>query len=120
MTETSPAQGTVGGIVQGTLQRLIEAEEQAQEILRAAQAKADETIVQAREQARQSVEAARAEGQGLLRAKLGEAELKGAAELKRRLELAEAQAEAFHQRAERNFLRAVEMVVSAIVSGEEI
>jgi vacuolar-type H+-ATPase subunit H len=112
MPETSP--------VQGTLQRLIEAEEQAQQILRAAQAKADETLAQAREQARQDVEAFRAEGQGLLRAKLSEAESKGAAEMKRRLELAEAQAQAFHLRAERNFSRAVEMVVNAILSGEEI
>jgi len=112
MAESSP--------VQGTLQRLIEAEEQAQEILRAAQAKAKETLAQAHEQARQSVEAVRADGQNLLRAKLGEAELKGAAEMKRRLEQAEAQARSFHQRAERNFSCAVEMVVSAILSGEEI
>jgi len=120
MPETSPVEGTVRGNVQGTLERLIEAEKQAQEILRAAQAKADETIAQAHEQARQSVEAVRNQGQALLRAKLAEAELKGAAEMKRRLELAEVQADAFHRRAEGNFSRAVELVVSAIVSGEEI
>lgn len=116
MPEASPVAGTF----QSTLQRLIQAEEQAREILGAAQAKADETIAQAREQARQSVDAVRADGQGLLRAKLGEAELKGATEMKRRLDLAEAQGQAFHHRAELNFSRAVEMVVSAILSGEEI
>jgi len=112
MPENSP--------IQGTLQRLIEAEEQAQEVLRAAQAKADETIAHAREQARQAVEAVRAESQRLLRAKLGEAESQGAGEMKRRLELAEMQAETFNRRAEQNFSRAVEMVVNTVLSGEEI
>ncbi len=111
MAENSP--------VQTTLQRLIEAEQQAQEILRAAQAKAEETVVQAREQARQSVEAVRTSGQGLLRANLAEVELQGAAEMKRRLEQAEAKARAFSLRAETNFSRAVDMVVNAILSGEE-
>jgi vacuolar-type H+-ATPase subunit H len=112
MPETSPAQST--------LQRLIEAEEQAQEIIRIARAKADESIVQAREQARQSVETVRLEGQGLLRAQLGEAESKGGAEMKRRMELAEAQSQIFQRRAQLNFSHAVEMVVNRILSGEEI
>lgn len=112
MAETSSAQGT--------LKRLIEAEEQAREILKAAQAQADETVSQAREQARQSVEATRAEAANLLRAKLGEAESEGAAEMKQRLQQADDRSREFERRAEENFAQAVEMAVNWVVSGEEL
>ena len=111
MPEASPAQGT--------LKRLIEAEEQAREILKAAEERAEETIGRAREEAQRSAEAVRAEAASLLRARLDEVESKAAIELKRRLERAEAQAQEFEDCARRNFSASVEMVVDWVTSGED-
>jgi V/A-type H+/Na+-transporting ATPase subunit G/H len=105
---------------QGTLKRLIEAEEQARKVLQAAEEQADRTISQAREQARQCVETTRAAAANLLRATLSQAESEGAAALKRRLEEADARSEEFGRRAEQNFARAVEMTVNWVISGEEL
>jgi vacuolar-type H+-ATPase subunit H len=110
MPEASPAQGT--------LKRLIEAEEQAREILKGAGARAEETIAQAGEQARQSVEAVRHQGASLLRARLAEAESNAATQLEQRLKQADAQAQEFENRAKENFSAAVELVVDWVTSGE--
>lgn len=109
-----------GPSAQGTLKRLIEAEEQAREILETAEKQAEETVSRSREQARQSVEAARTEAVNLLRAKLSEAESQGAAVMKQRLEQADARSEDFERRAKENFARAVEMVVDWVISGAEL
>jgi vacuolar-type H+-ATPase subunit H len=108
MPEASPAQST--------LKRLIEAEEQAREALKAAEDHAQETIAQAREQAKQSVEAARRETTSLLKSRLEEAESKAATELKQRLEQAEAQAREIERRAKEHFSQAVEMVVDWVTN----
>jgi vacuolar-type H+-ATPase subunit H len=102
--ETSPAQGT--------LKRLIEAEEQAREILKTTEQNAHETVAHAREQAKQTVEAVRQEMAGLLQSRLKEAEFKAAADMKQRLDQAESQAREFERRANENFSEAVELVVN--------
>lgn len=112
MPEASPAQGT--------LKRLIEAEEQAREILKAAGVRAEETIARANEEARQSVEAVRQQGASLLRARLAKAESDAATQLEQRLKQAEAQAQEFESHAKENFSAAVEMVVGWVTSGEDI
>lgn len=109
MPEASPAQGT--------LKRLIEAEDQAREILRAAEERAQKTLAQAREQATQSVEAVRQEASDLLRSRLDEAGSKAAVETKQRLQQAEADAREFERRATENASKAVEMVVDWVTRG---
>lgn len=110
MPEASPAQGT--------LKRLIEAEDQAREILKAAEEHARETIAQAREQARQSVEAIRQEAAGLLGSRLEEAELKAATEMKQRLQQAEGDAREIERRAAEHSRQAVDMVVDWVTRGD--
>ena len=111
MPETSPAQGT--------LKRLIEAEEQAREILKAAEQRAQQTIAQARDQASQTLEAARGETSASLRSRLEEAETKGALEKKQRLDQTEAQARELERCAEANFSGAVDMVVEWIINQDD-
>lgn len=105
---------------QGTLKRLIEAEEQAREVLKAAEEQTERTVSDAREQARQTAEAARADAASLLRAKLGAAESQGAAAMKQRVEQADNRSEEFERRAEQNFSRAVDMAVNWVIGGEEL
>jgi vacuolar-type H+-ATPase subunit H len=101
---------------QPILKRLIEAEEQAQQILKAAEDRARETVEQARRQAKQSVEAIRQETESSLRSRLAEAESKAAAEIQRRLEQAEAEAREIERRAKEHFSGAVEMVVNWVAN----
>ena len=110
MPEVSPAQGT--------LKRLIEAEDQAREILKAAEEHAQETITQAREQAKQSVEAIRQEAASLLRSKLEESESKAATGMKQRLQQAEADAREFERRATEHSSQAVDMVADWVTRGD--
>lgn len=110
MPEASPAQGT--------LKRLIEAEDEAREILKAAGQHAEEAVAQAREQAGKSVEADRREAAELLQSKLAEAGSKAAVELKQRLEQADAEAREFERRAAENSSQAVDMVVDWVTRGQ--
>jgi vacuolar-type H+-ATPase subunit H len=98
------------------LRRLIEAEEDAREILKAAEEQAKETIARAQEEAKQLVEAVRQEMDGLLRGRLETAESQGAAEIKRRLEKAEADAQEFARLAKNHFSEAVEMIVDWVTN----
>ena len=95
MPEASPAQST--------LKRLIEAEEEAREILRAAEEHAQGTLAQARQQAEQSIEGVRREAASLLQYKLEEAESKAATEMKQRLEQAEAEAREIERQGKATF-----------------
>ena len=108
MPEASPAQGT--------LQRLIEAEEQAREILKAAEEQAQKAIADAREQATQSVEAVHRDTSATLGARLAEAESKGAHEMKQRLERAEAEAQELERHTEVHLSGAVAMVVDWVTN----
>jgi len=103
MPEASPAQST--------LKRLIEAENEAREILKAAEERAQSAVVGAREQAKQSVEAIRHEAAKLLRLRLEAAESQAAIEMKQRLDQAQAQAQEIERRAERNSAQAADLVV---------
>lgn len=108
MANPSPAQGT--------LKRLIEAEDQAQEILRAAEEHAQVTIAQAREQAKQSVEDARLQTASLLKSRLEEAESKAALEMQQRLEQADAKVREIERLAKEHSSQAVEMVVDWVTN----
>jgi len=103
MPEASPAQST--------LKRLIEAENEAREILKAAAENADASIAQAREQARQSVDAIRQEAASLLRSKLEATESQAAIEMRQRLDQAEAEAREIERLAKLHSTEAVDMVV---------
>lgn len=111
MPEASPTQST--------LKRLIEAEEQAQEIVKAAEERARQAEEQAREQARQSIEAVRAESADLLRSLLTKAQSKADVELEQRMKQAEAKAREFEARAQENLSSAVELVVDWVTGGED-
>jgi vacuolar-type H+-ATPase subunit H len=100
-----------GSPAQRILKRLVDAENEAQQILRAAEERAKDTIDGARKQARQSIDTVRQETENSLRSRLAEAESKGAAEMKRRLDQAEADAREIERRAKVHFSDAVEMVV---------
>ena len=108
MPEPSPAQGT--------LKRLIEAEDQAREILKAAGQSAQDAIAQAGAQARQSVDAVRQRAAGALESRLREAESKSAAEMKQRMQQADAEAQEFERRAAQHFSQAVDMVVDWVAT----
>lgn len=108
MAEPSP--------IQRILKRLMEAEDQAQQIIKAAEERAKETIEQARKQATQSIESVRQEMENSLRSRLAEADSKGATEMKRRLEQAEAEAREIERRAKEHFSGAVEMVVDWVAN----
>jgi vacuolar-type H+-ATPase subunit H len=98
------------------LKRLIEAENQAEQIVKAAEERAKETVEQARQQARQSLETVRKQAESSLRSRLDEAESKAAAEMKRRLDQAEAEAREIDRRAKQHFSEAVEMVVEWVTN----
>lgn len=104
---------------QDTLKRLIESEEQARAILKAAEVGASETLAEAREQSQQAVQAVRTEAADLLRAKLSEAESKGAAGMKQRIERADAEAQELKRQAQENLSHAVDIVVDWVTSGED-
>jgi vacuolar-type H+-ATPase subunit H len=108
MPEASPTQRI--------LKRLIEAEDQAQQIVKEAEERAKETIDHARKQANQSIETVRQEHESSLRSRLGEAESKAAAEMKRRLDQAEAEAREIERRAKEHFSEAVELVVDWVAN----
>lgn len=108
MPEASPAQNT--------LKRLIEAEEGAREILRAAEEHAQGTLAQARQLAEQSIEGVRREAASLLQYKLEEAESKAATEMKQRLEQAEAEGREIERRAKQHSAQAVDIVVDWVTS----
>ena len=108
MPEVSAAQGTV--------KRLIEAEEKAREILKAAEERSKETIAQAHEQAKQRLEATRQQTNSVLRSRREEVESKGATEMKRRLDQAEAEAQEIERRAKEHFSEVVEMVVNWVTN----
>jgi len=102
---------------QGTLKRLIEAEERAREILKAAEERAQQTVEQAREEAARSVDTVRRESAGVLQARLQEAESKGAAERKQRLDQADAKAGEFERRAQEHMAEAVRVVTDWVING---
>lgn len=111
MPEASPAQGT--------LKRLIEAEEQAREILKAAEERAQESLAQARREAQQSVDAVRQQAARQLQSQLEGAESKAASELKTRLDQAEDRARQFENRAAENLSGAVDIVVDWVTGGDD-
>jgi vacuolar-type H+-ATPase subunit H len=108
MPEASPAQST--------LKRLIEAENQAREILKAAEENAEATIAQAREQAKQSVDAVRENAASVLRSRLEAAETQATIQMKQRLEQAEAEGQEIERRAKQHFAEAVDMVVGRVTN----
>jgi vacuolar-type H+-ATPase subunit H len=103
MAEVSPAQST--------LKRLIEAENDAREILKTASENADATIAKAREEAKESVDVVQQEAANLLRSRLEAAECHAAIEMKQRLDQAETEAQEFERLAKINSARAVDVVV---------
>ncbi len=103
MPEASPAQST--------LKRLIEAEDDARGILKAAEEDAQSAIANAREQAKQSVDVVQQEAANLLRSRLEAADSQAAIEMKQRLDQADAEAQEFGRRAKQNSAQAVDMVV---------
>jgi vacuolar-type H+-ATPase subunit H len=105
---------------QDTLKRLLDAEDQAREILQAAEGQAEETVGEAREHAHQILEATRAEAVNLLRGKLDVAETEGAAAMQQSLQRADGRSREFERRAEQNLTRAVEMAVNWVLSGDEL
>jgi hypothetical protein len=67
-------------------------------------------------QAKQSIKTVRQEAENSLHSRLGEAESKAAAEMKRRLDQAAAEAREIERRAKEHFSGAVEMVVDWVVN----
>lgn len=108
MPEASPAQST--------LKRLIEAEEQAREILKAAEENAEATIAKAREQAKQSVDAVRQETATFLRSQLDLAESHAAIEMNTRLEQAEAKGREIESQATQHSAQAVHMALDWVTN----
>ena len=104
---------------QGVLKRLIEAEEQAREILKSAEQRAGDAVAQARAQAKESIDAVRQEAAALLQSRLEEAESQGSIDRQQRLDRAEAEAREFERRANANLSQAVEMVVAWITNRED-
>jgi vacuolar-type H+-ATPase subunit H len=103
--------------MQATLKRLLEAEDQAQEILKAAEERARKMITQAREQATQSIEVAHRDAAAMLRSGLEGAQSKAAIDVKQRMDRAEAEAREIEGRANEHFSDAVDMVVDWVISG---
>jgi hypothetical protein len=101
---------------QSTLKRLIQAEEQAREIRKVSEEHTQESIAQAREQAQQSVDAVRRETAGSLKSRLEDAEPRSAAELKQRLEQADADVREIERRTTEHFSQAVDMVVDWVTN----
>ena len=104
---------------QGTLKRLMEAENQAREILRAAEEGAKETLGHAQEQSKRQIEAVHQEMEDILRSRVKELESKAALEMKARLGQVDAEAQEIERLAKEHFSDAVEMVVNWITSGGE-
>jgi len=104
---------------QGTLKRLMEAENQAREILRAAEERAKETLGDAQEQAKQQIETVHREMENILRSRLKEVESKAALEMKARLGQVDVEIQEIERRAKEHFSDAVEMVVGWITNGGE-
>ena len=102
---------------QGILKRLIEAEVQAREILKAADESAQSAIAQAREEAAQSLDAARRETSSVLHDRLADADLQGAAQMKQRIDQAEAEARDFDRRSNEHVGDARDMVVDWVTTG---
>ena len=104
---------------QDTLKRLMEAENQEREILRAAEEGAKQTLGNAQEQAKRQIEGVHREMEGILRSRLKEVESKAAAELKARLGQVDGEAQEIERRAKEHLSDAVEMVVSWMTNGGE-
>jgi V/A-type H+/Na+-transporting ATPase subunit G/H len=100
--------------VQDILKRLIEAESQARQILERAEREAAEIVSRASEGARQSLEATRRELSEALASRLAETEAQGAAQMKERLDRAEAEARDIEERSKHHFAKAVAMVVNFV------
>ena len=104
---------------QGTLKRLMEAENQAREILRAAEEGAKETLGHAQEQSKRQIEAVHREMEDILRSRVKELESRAALEMKARLGQVDAEAQEIERLAKEHFSDGVEMVVNWITSGGE-
>ena len=85
--------------------------QKGEEILAAAERRAQDAIAHARQQAIESIETVRQEMAGSLRARLEEAQSKAAADVKQRLDATEAEALELERRARERSADAMEMVV---------
>ena len=104
---------------QGTLKRLMEAENQAREILGAAEERAKETLGNAQEQAKQQIDTVHKEMEDILHSRLKEVESKAALEMKARLGQVDIQVQEIERRAKEHFSDAVETIVNWITNGGE-
>ena len=104
---------------EGTLKRLMETENQAREILRAAEERSKQTLGNAQEQAKQQIDIVHREMEDILHSRLKEVESKAALEMKARLGQVDAEIQEIERRAREHFPDAVEMVVSWVTNGGE-
>lgn len=110
MPESSPAQEI--------LKRLIDAEQEARQVLAEAAQRADSTIQQAREEAQKAIDAVRKEAANRVQARIAEIESESAAQLKRRLDEAGRKAGDFELTAAQNLSAAVDFVVGWVTAGQ--
>ena len=99
--------------------RLLEAENRAAEILRAAQTRSQESLAEARQQAASVVEQARKDASRTAQARIQAAELDSQREIQRRVEKATLGAKEFEQTANAHLQEAVDAVVRRVTQGEE-
>ncbi len=105
-----------GAPARETLKRLLEAEQQAREILESAEERALQAISKADEGAARTVQAAQEEASASLRTRLGEAESKAAAEAQQCLDKWEEDAREIQRRAHFQLGEAVQMVVDWVIA----
>jgi vacuolar-type H+-ATPase subunit E/Vma4 len=98
-----------------TVKRLLEAETQAQDILKAAELRVHEAVDNARTQAATLVKNARLDSAQRARVRLEDARLAAEAEIARRTSQAVNEVRELERRANQNLLRAVEAVVQSII-----
>jgi vacuolar-type H+-ATPase subunit H len=99
-----------------TLKRLLDAEQEAGEILTSVEERAREIISKAEEQAAQTVQTAQEEAAATFQVRLGEAESKTAAAAQQRMEGLEADARGIQRRAQFQSGKAVDMVVDWVIA----
>jgi vacuolar-type H+-ATPase subunit H len=98
------------------LKRLLDAEQQAREILTSAEERAREAISKAEEQAARTIQTAQEEAAASIRVRLNGAESKAAAEAQQRLEKLEAEAREIQRRAQFYSGKAIDMVVDWVIA----
>lgn len=103
--------------MEGTLKRLIEAEDQAGGILQTAEESAKKILDEAQGQAKERIEATRRDLESILQSRMRDVEAEGGTEMRKRLDQVNAEAKEIQRAAKEHSPDAVERVVSWITRG---